>query len=52
MEREELMTWNDIAVQFPEFVQWVVITQGPLPDGEVRQEDYDKFRTAYQGEEK
>jgi hypothetical protein len=30
------MTWREIAERYPEFVQWVVQTFGPLPEGEVR----------------
>lgn len=41
------MTWQDIAVAYPEFVQWIVATQGPLPEGEVKQDDYEKFRNLY-----
>jgi hypothetical protein len=42
------MTWRDVAVRFPEFVQWAVAEHGPLPDGEVKQEDYERLAAAYQ----
>ena len=41
------MTWNDVAEVYPEFVQWIAQTQGPLPDGEVRKADFDKFAAKY-----
>ena len=44
------MTWRDIAGRYPEFVQWVVQRFGPLPEGEVRREDYERFARAYERE--
>lgn len=41
------MTWKDVAQRYPEFVQWVVQTLGPLPEGPVKQADYERFRAAY-----
>ena len=41
------MTWRDLAVRFPEFVQWIVAKFGPLPEGEVKQEDYERFTLAW-----
>jgi hypothetical protein len=41
------MTWRDIAVRFPEFAAWAVQREGPLPDGEVREEDYERLALAY-----
>lgn len=41
------MTWNDVAKMLPEFVQWAVATHGPLPEGQVRQEDYDRLAREY-----
>ena len=41
------MTWRDVAVRFPEFVQWVVATNGPLSDEPVTQDEYDRFVAAY-----
>ena len=41
------MTWNDIALQHPEFVEWTIAKFGPLPDGEVQEADYERFRAAY-----
>jgi hypothetical protein len=45
-----MMTWKDIAVRYPEFVQWVIQKFGPLPDGPVKQEDYERFFAAYRAE--
>lgn len=42
------MTWKDVAVALPEFVQWIVATHGPLPDGEVQQADYERLKTEYE----
>ena len=42
------MTWKDVAANYPEFVQWVVARFGPLPDGPIQQEDYERFAAAYQ----
>jgi hypothetical protein len=41
------MTWNDAAIRFPEFVQWIVARFGPLPDGEIKETDYIRFYNAY-----
>jgi hypothetical protein len=41
------MTWNDVATQYPEFVQWAAQRHGPLPDGEVRQEDFERLAAEY-----
>ncbi len=41
------MTWRQIAQRYPEFVQWVVQTFGPLPGGEVQQADYERYADAY-----
>lgn len=27
------MTWSDLAVEAPEFVEWAIATRGPLPEG-------------------
>ena len=42
------MEWRDLAVSYPEFVQWIVQKYGPLPDGEVKEEDYNKYKEAYE----
>lgn len=44
------MTWKDIAVRFPQFVQWVTQRHGPLPDGEVKQEDYERYKMEWEEE--
>jgi hypothetical protein len=41
------MTWHDIAVRYPDFVQWAVQTHGPLPDGEVSEDDYERLALDY-----
>jgi hypothetical protein len=41
------ITWRDIATANPYFVQWVVQRFGPLPDGAIKRDDYDKFVDAY-----
>ena len=41
------MTWKDVAVRYPEFVQWIVAKFGGLPEGPVRPNDYNRFVTAY-----
>lgn len=45
------MTWRDIAVRFPEFVQWIVATHGPLHDGPVTKNDYERLRAEYEARE-
>ena len=40
-------TWKDVAVLQPAFVQWIVQRFGPLPDGGIVPDDYDKYVTAY-----
>lgn len=40
-------TWRDLATVHPEFVQWVVQTYGPLPEGEVKEEDYERYRQEF-----
>jgi hypothetical protein len=44
------VTWKDLTVQYPEFVQWVVARFGPLPDGKVTQADYECFAEAYRNQ--
>lgn len=44
------MTWRDIAIQLPQFTQWVVQRFGPLPDGEVSREEYERYAAAYKQE--
>jgi hypothetical protein len=44
---EPVLTWHDIAADYPQFVQWCVATYGPLPDGKVRQEDYERLAAAF-----
>jgi hypothetical protein len=46
-EHTPAATWRDVATRHPEFVQWVVATFGPLPDGPVTQQDYDRYAAAY-----
>lgn len=41
------MTWKDVAAKYPEFVQWIVQTHGPLPDGAVKQEQFDELTDQY-----
>jgi hypothetical protein len=41
------MTWDDVALHYPEFVQWIAAKFGPLPDGDVKQEDYERFKAAW-----
>lgn len=43
-----MATWRDVAASYPEFVQWVVATFGPLPDGEVTEEDWVRYKDAYE----
>ena len=45
------MTWNDVALSYPEFTQWIVQKFGPLPDGPVKLEDYERFKAAYEARE-
>ena len=42
------MTWNDVAAAHPEFVQWIVARFGPLPEGEVTEADYNRYKVAYE----
>lgn len=42
-------TWRDVAARYPEFAAWAVQKHGALPDGEVRQDDYDRLRDEYHG---
>lgn len=41
------MTWRELSVSHPEFVQWVVAWRGPLPEGLIEQSDYEFYATAY-----
>ena len=40
-------TWAELAVAFPEFVQWVIQTYCPMPDDTVKREDYEIYSTVY-----
>lgn len=41
-------TWNQLAKVFPEFVQWIAATHGPLPEGTVTDEDWSRFKAEYE----
>jgi hypothetical protein len=41
------MTWKELAVRYPEFVQWCVQKYGPLPEGPIDHRDYAMFMLAY-----
>lgn len=43
------MTWKELAAKLPEFVQWVVQRHGPLPEGPIREADYNRFKAEYEG---
>ena len=38
------VTWKQLAVMYPEFVQAVVQKFGPLPTGPVRRYDFERYR--------
>lgn len=40
-------TWKELAVHFPEFVQWIVQRYGGVPEGPIKREDYLRFQTEY-----
>jgi hypothetical protein len=42
-----VVTWKGLAVAHPEFVQWVVQTYGSVPEGPVREDDYERLRAEY-----
>ena len=44
------MTWSQLAEHYPEFVAWVVQKFGPLPEGPVKEADYNRFKAAYEKE--
>lgn len=48
---DKMITWNDIAELYPEFVSWAVQTEGPLPDGEVQRADYERLKAGYESRE-
>lgn len=39
--------WRDIAIHYPEFVQWVVATYGPLPDGLADRDEVERLSKEY-----
>lgn len=41
------MTWKDLAKSYPEFVQWIVQKFGPLPEGEISADDYNRYADAW-----
>ena len=45
------VTWVALAGLHPAFVQWVVQRHGPLPEGEVSQVDYERFKAEYEARE-
>jgi len=44
---EKLATWREVAVVLPEWVQWIVAKYGPMPDGPVLKEDWERWGKAY-----
>lgn len=47
METE--LTWKVMTTLLPEFVQWIVQKYGPLPEGPIKQTDYERFKKEYNG---
>lgn len=45
-----VVTWNDVAATLPDFVEWVVTTHGPLPEGPVDEDHYNRLITEYNEE--
>jgi len=43
------VTWRDVAVIAPEFVEWVVAAHGPLPEGPVEEDHYNRLVAEYAG---
>ncbi len=48
VEREAALTWQQIAVEHPAFIQWAVQRHGGLPDGPVQAEDYNRLKAEYE----
>ena len=46
MNAYEPVPWNAVAALYPEFVQWLVQTYGPLPEY-VDTSTYEHYRDAY-----
>lgn len=46
MDDDEPVPWNAVAALYPEFVQWLVQTYGPLPEF-VDMNTYEHYRDAY-----
>lgn len=42
-----LIIFRNLAVMYPEFVQWVVQKYGSLPEGQVKKDDYEKYLAEY-----
>lgn len=42
------ITWRGLAQRYPEFVQFVTQRHGGLPDGPIRETDYQRFAAEYQ----
>lgn len=42
------ITWRQMVPIFPQFVQWIAQTVGPLPEGNVQKEDYERFKALYE----
>jgi len=48
---EAPVTWKELAAlggDFTQFVQWIVQTHGPLPDGNIQQADYERYKQLYE----
>lgn len=44
---EAPFTWKEFAWIYPQFVQWIVQKYGGVPDGQVKREDYERFRREF-----
>lgn len=42
------LSWKDLASAYPEFVTWIVQRYGGVPEGKVKESDYNKYVAAYQ----
>ena len=43
-----MTNWKQVAIKYPEFVQWIAQRDGGLPEGEVTREDWDRYSLEYQ----
>jgi hypothetical protein len=42
------MEWRELVAIQPDFVQWIVQRHGGLPEGPIKEDDYNRLKAEYE----